>query len=257
MSPVRPIVQVVGERLDPAAHRVRDFLTRVAQPHEWIDAGSAEAAELLAERGLDDAALPVVIDGDDAFSGATVEQLVEAWGYADPPARSHYDVAIVGAGPAGLAAAVYAASDGISTLVLEHDVPGGQASHTSMIENFFGFPDGIGGAELARLAGRQAEGFGAEVMVMRGVESGSHAGHEHRLHLQGGIDVTASAVLAAAGMIWRRLEVDGLDDLIGRGPTTAPGAARLPSARATTCSSSAPAIRRDRPSSISRMRARA
>jgi thioredoxin reductase (NADPH) len=217
MSPVRPIVQVVGERLDPAAHRVRDFLTRVAQPHEWIDAGSAEAAELLAERGLDDAALPVVIDGDDAFSGATVEQLVEAWGYADPPARSHYDVAIVGAGPAGLAAAVYAASDGISTLVLEHDVPGGQASHTSMIENFFGFPDGIGGAELARLAGRQAEGFGAEVMVMRGVESGSHAGHEHRLHLQGGIDVTASAVLAAAGMIWRRLEVDGLDDLIGRG----------------------------------------
>jgi thioredoxin reductase (NADPH) len=101
--------------------------------------------------------------------------------------------------------------------VLEHDVPGGQASHTSMIENFFGFPDGIGGAELARLAGRQAEGFGAEVMVMRGVESGSRAADEHRLHLQGAIDVTASVVLAAPGMVWRRLEVEGLYELIGRG----------------------------------------
>ena len=217
MSPVRPTVQVVGERLDPAAHRVRDFLTRVAQPHDWLEAGTPEAAELLARRGLDDAALPVVIDGDDAFSGATVERLVEAWGHADPPARSHYDVAIVGAGPAGLAAAVYAASDGLATLVLERDVPGGQASHTSMIENFFGFPDGIGGAELARLAGRQAERFGAEVLVMRGLESGSHAAHEHRLRLQGGIDVTAAVVLAAAGMVWRRLEVEGLEDLIGRG----------------------------------------
>ena len=217
MSPVRPTVQVVGERLDPAAHRVRDFLTRVAQPHDWVDAESAEAADVLAGRGLDDTALPVVIDGEDAFPNATVERLVEAWGYADPPVRSHYDIAIVGAGPAGLAAAVYAASDGLATLVLEHDVPGGQASHTSMIENFFGFPDGIGGAELARLAGRQAEGFGAEVMVMRGVERGSHAGDEHRLHLQRGIDVTASVVLAAAGMIWRRLEVEGLDELVGRG----------------------------------------
>ena len=217
MSPVRPTVQVVGERLDPAAHRVRDFLTRVAQPHEWVDADSAAGAGLLARRGLEDAALPVVIDGDDAFAEATVERLVEAWGYGDPPARSHYDVAIVGAGPAGLAAAVYAASDGLATIVLEHDVPGGQASHTSMIENFFGFPEGIGGAELARLAGRQAEGFGAEVMVMRGVESGSHAAHEHCLRLQGGIEVTAGVVLAAGGMVWRRLAVEGLDDLIGRG----------------------------------------
>ncbi len=217
MTPVRPTVQVVGTRLDPAAHRVRDFLTRVAQPHEWIEADSPDAAELLARRGLEGGALPVVIDGDESFPAATVERLVEAWGYADPPRQSHYDVAIVGAGPAGLAAAVYAASDGLSTLVLEHDVPGGQASHTSMIENFFGFPEGIGGAELARLAGRQAERFGAEVMVMRGVERGSHGPEEHRLHLQGGIDVTATVVLATPGMVWRRLEVEGLDELIGRG----------------------------------------
>jgi thioredoxin reductase (NADPH) len=208
---------VVGERLDPAAHSVRDFLTRVAQPHDWLEADSAGAAELLSRRGLDGEALPIVIDGDDVFAGATVDQLVEAWGHSDPPARSHYDMAIVGAGPAGLAAAVYAASDGLATLVLEHDVPGGQASHTSMIENFFGFPEGIGGAELARLAGRQAERFGAEVMVMRGVEGASHGETEHRLRVRGGIEVTASVALAAAGMVWRRLEVEGLDDLIGRG----------------------------------------
>jgi len=97
--------------------------------------------------------LPVVIGGGEVYTGATVERLVEAWHYLDPPKRSSYDLAIIGAGPAGLGAAVYAASDGLSTIVLERDVPGGHASHTSLIENFFGFPDGIGGAELARLAG--------------------------------------------------------------------------------------------------------
>ena len=117
------------------------------------------------------------------------------------PRRSDYDLAIVGAGPAGLAAAVYAASDGLSTLLLERDVPGGQASHTSLIENFFGFPDGIGGAELARSAGRQAERFGAEVMVMRGVE-GSHggiAGEPFVLHVTGGHEIHACAVIASPG----------------------------------------------------------
>src|SRR4030095_17125585 len=90
-----------------------------------------------------------------------------AWNPPTPTKRSHYDLAIVGAGPAGLGAAVYAASDGLATIVLERDLPGGQASHTSMIENFFGFPEGIGGAELARRAGRQAERFGAELVVLR------------------------------------------------------------------------------------------
>ena len=210
-------MQVVGERLDPAAHRVRDFLTRTAQPHEWVDAESPEAAELIARRRLDGLALPLVIEEETVFAAATVERLVEAWGYAAPPARSHYDLAIVGAGPAGLAAAVYAASDGFSTLVLERDVPGGQASHTSMIENFFGFPEGIGGAELARRAGRQAERFGAELMIMRGLESGQHSVDENRLFLRDGVELTASVVLAAPGMDWRRLAVEGLEDLLGRG----------------------------------------
>jgi thioredoxin reductase (NADPH) len=220
VSPVRPAVQVVGRRLDPEHHRLRDFLTRVAQPHEWLEAGSPEAAELLARLGATgDAPLPLVVDGDDVYTGATVESLAAAWNHLDPPKRAHYDLVVIGAGPAGLAAAVYAASDGLSTIVFERDVPGGQASHTSLIENFFGFPDGIGGAELARRAGRQAEQFGAEVMVLRGV-TGSHLdGDDERvgLVLDDGSQVTASVVLAAAGMEWRRLDVDGIDELLGHG----------------------------------------
>jgi thioredoxin reductase (NADPH) len=124
----------------------------------------------------------------------------------------------VGAGPAGLAAAVYAASDGLSTIVFERDVPGGQASHTSLIENFFGFPEGIGGAELARLAGRQAEQFGAELMVMAALDRGELEGDgRSRFHAADGWSVTADVTLAAPGMVWRRLDVDGVDDLLDRG----------------------------------------
>jgi thioredoxin reductase (NADPH) len=218
MSPVRPTVQVIGRRLEPADHRLRDFLTRIAQPHEWLEAGSPEAAEILVQRGLVDPLLPLVVDGDELLVDATVEQLATLWGQSAPPASAHYELAVVGAGPAGLAAAVYAASDGLSTLVVERDVPGGQASHTSMIENFFGFPDGIGGAELARLAGRQAEGFGAELALLRGVE-GSRVGADGgvELRLAGSLTVSASVVLAAPGMEWRRLAVSGVDKLLGRG----------------------------------------
>jgi thioredoxin reductase (NADPH) len=217
VSPVRPTVQVVGRRLDPEDHRLRDFLTRIAQPHEWLEAGSSEADRLLARLGLADANLPVVVDGENVHTGTTVERLVEAWDHLAPPERSHYDLAIIGAGPAGLAAAVYAASDGLSTIVLERDVPGGQASHTSLIENFFGFPDGIGGAELARLAGRQAEQFGAEVMVFRGAHGSRVDGESVSILLDGDLEITSSVVLAATGMDWRRLELEGIDELLGRG----------------------------------------
>jgi thioredoxin reductase (NADPH) len=218
MSPVRPTVLVVGRRLDPGDHRLRDFLTRIAQPHEWVEAGTAEAGELVARLGLQGPALPLVVDGEDVVEAATIERLAELWGQSAPPARARYDLVIIGAGPAGLAAAVYAASDGLATLVIERDVPGGQASHTSLIENFFGFPDGIGGAELARLAGRQAEGFGAELALLRGVRGscllpdGGVA-----LQLDGGVEVAAPTMLVAPGMEWRRLEVDGVEELLGRG----------------------------------------
>jgi thioredoxin reductase (NADPH) len=197
MSPVRPTVQVVGRRMDAEHYRLRDFLTRTAQPYEWYEAGSTEADALLERLGLRDAILPVLVDGDGILTGATVEKLAAAWGGLQPAKRAHYDFVVIGAGPAGLAAAVYAASDGLSTLVCDRDVPGGQASYTAMIENFFGFPDGIGGAELARLAGRQAERFGAELMLLRGIR-GSRLSMAHdkpvELILDDGSEVTASVV---------------------------------------------------------------
>jgi thioredoxin reductase (NADPH) len=218
VSPVRPTVTVIGRRLAPEDHRLRDFLTRIAQPFEWHDADTPEAERLLGERGAAGAELPVVIEDGGVVPAATIGRLLEVWGVTAAPRRSEYDLAIVGAGPAGLAAAVYAASDGLTTLVADRDVPGGQASHTSLIENFFGFPGGIGGAELARLAGRQAEGFGAELLLLCGVTGSRHPlDGPFVVELDGGHEIEAPVVIAAPGMVWRRLEVEGVEELLERG----------------------------------------
>jgi len=218
MSPVRPDVKVVGRRNEAEDHSLRDFLTRAAQPFEWFEVGTPQADELLAKHGVLDTELPVLIDDGQAIAPATVAAVAASWGEGAPPSRSSYDIAIVGAGPAGLAAAVYAASDGLSTVVLEREVPGGQASHTSMIENFFGFPEGIGGAELARRAGRQAERFGAELVLLRGLANSRHDGVGcFELEVDGGHRIEAPLMIVAPGMEWRRLEVDGVHDLLGRG----------------------------------------
>jgi thioredoxin reductase (NADPH) len=217
MSPIRPLVHVVGRRLRPETHELLDFLTRIAQPHDFHDIESPEGAEMLRTAGAAEGDLPVVIEGDDVRRAVTPRGLADAWGNTATPSRLHYDLVIVGAGPAGLAAAVYAASDGLSTIVFERDVPGGQASHTSMIENFFGFPEGIGGAELARRAGRQAEQFGAELMLLNGVEGGKPGDGRIRVTAASGDEITADVGLAAPGMVWRRLEVEGVDELLGRG----------------------------------------
>lgn len=218
MSPLRPTVALIGHRMVAEHYRVRDFLTRIAQPFEWYEAGGEDADRLLARNRALGKPLPVVIDGEHVLSAATAADLARAWGVRTRPSRAHYDVAIVGAGPAGLAAAVYAASDGLSTLLVESEVPGGQASYTAMIENFFGFPEGIGGAELARRAWRQAEGFGTDVVMLRGVH-----GHdvspdgEVRFDLGDDITVSATIAIAAPGMEWRRLAVPGLEELLDRG----------------------------------------
>ena len=228
MSPVRSAVTVIGRRFEVGDHRLRDFLTRAAQPHEWLEAGTPEADRLLASMGLVEAPLPVVVDGERAYVGATVETLVSAWNLTTAPKRSHYDLAIVGAGPAGLGAAVYAASDGLATIVLERDLPGGQASHTSMIENFFGFPEGIGGAELARRAGRQAERFGGELVFLREAVGSRPGADPPVILLDSGVEVATSVVIAATGMDWRRLEVEGVDELIDRGVYYGAGRSEAP-----------------------------
>jgi thioredoxin reductase (NADPH) len=217
MSPARPDVKVVGRRDVAEDHSLRDFLTRAAQPFEWFEAGTPEAEELLRAHGAEGAELPVLLDGGRPLVAATIERVAEEWGVREAPRRRSYDIAIVGAGPAGLAAAVYAASDGLATIVVEREVPGGQASQTSMIENFFGFPDGIGGAELARLAGRQAERFGAELVLLRHIERGDVASGTFLLALEGGHEVEAPLMIAATGMEWRRLEAEGVEELLGRG----------------------------------------
>jgi thioredoxin reductase (NADPH) len=218
VSPARPTLQLIGRRLDAGDHRLRDFLTRADQPYEFFEAGSPQARDLLARHGIAEPRLPVVIDGDLAIEGATPQELAKAWGDYRPPSRARYDLAIAGAGPAGLAAAVYAASDGLSTVVFEREVPGGQASHTSLIENFFGFPEGIEGSHLARLAARQAQRFGAELILLRGLTGGAWEDETGwRLRAEGGIEITADVAVASPGMEWRRLDVEGVDELLGRG----------------------------------------
>jgi thioredoxin reductase (NADPH) len=216
--PPRPPLKVVGRRLDPDDYRLRDFLTRAAQPHDFYEAGTPAADEVLDRAGAREATLPVVVDGDTIHAGATVERLAEAWEVFARPKRTHYDLFIVGAGPAGLAAAVYGASDGLSTAVAEADVPGGQAGYTSAIENFFGFVDPIGGAELARLAGRQAERFGAELLILNGVVRGHLKPDSMPVaELSSGDKVSSDLVIVAPGMEWRRLDVDGVEELLGHG----------------------------------------
>jgi thioredoxin reductase (NADPH) len=146
-------------------------------------------------------------------------RLVEAWNGFNTPKLGRYDLAIVGAGPAGLAAAVYAASDGLSTVLIERELPGGQAAYTSRIENFFGFPDGgIGGAELTRRAARQAESFGVDLLLLNGVVGhGPAPDGGTAIRTARGDEVVAEVVLASPGMEWRRLAVDGVEDLLGRG----------------------------------------
>jgi thioredoxin reductase (NADPH) len=217
VSPARPELIVIGRRLESVDHRLRDYLTRIAQPFRWIEADAEAAVEALARHGLSAADLPVVIEADGTVTRkASIESLAAAW-RLNAELDDRYDLVIVGAGPAGLSSAVYAASDGLKTLVVDADVPGGQASHTSLIENFFGFPDGIGGAELARLAGRQAERFGAHLELLTAVVGSRIEDGAFFVELASGGEIEAPVLIAAPGMDWRRLEVAGIDELLGRG----------------------------------------
>lgn len=192
---------------------LRDFLTRIAQPYNWLEAGTCSL-------DFPEDKLPAVLvpraAGGEIIPSASVKKIAEAWGIRRQPEADRYDLAIMGGGPAGLAAAVYAASDGLNTIVIENDLPGGQAGHTSKIENFFGFPQGIGGAELTQLALTQAAEFGAEVCSLAPALHVRQLEEGFAINCKGdGWEVQADQVIAATGMQWRRLKP--VDDYLEEG----------------------------------------
>src|SRR5215831_1279884 len=217
--PVTPQVVLVGQRASSVGYSIRDFLSRNGVPYEWVDLDDAErVGALVSPSEMDPGRLPLcVLPNGIRLAPATVEEVAAGLGMVSAPSLSEYDLTIVGAGPAGLAAAVYAASEGLRTLAIEAIAPGGQAGTTSMIENYLGFPQGISGSELATRATAQARRFGAEILLARRLVDLSQDGPGYLARLSDGTIVRARAVLVASGVDWRRLEIPGLDDLLGSG----------------------------------------
>jgi thioredoxin reductase (NADPH) len=211
-------IHVIGYRFAPATHRLRDFLTRHQQPFRFVDADSEAGAELLRATGTDPAGLPAVLlpDGTRLLRPAP-PRLAEMLGLTALTCRRFYDVAIVGGGPTGLAAAVYCSSEGLSTLLVDADVPGGQAGTTSRIENYPGFPAGISGAELARRAVAQAHRFGADILSPVKAVALGRAEPARTLILSDGQEVGATSVVLATGLSYRRLDAAGAGRFEGAG----------------------------------------
>jgi thioredoxin reductase (NADPH) len=211
-------VRLVGEQWSPRSHELRDLLTRNTVPFGFYAADSGEGRRLLAEHGLDAGRLPVVI----LFDGRVLVEpdnraLAEAFGVRTRPDAERYDVAIVGAGPAGLAAAVYGASEGLRTLVIEPRALGGQAGASSRIRNYLGFPRGVSGAELTARAYEQARLFGAEFVFTQAATALEVRGDERVVILSDEAEAIARAVVIATGVSYRRLGIPALDRLLGMG----------------------------------------
>ena len=217
--PATPGVVLVGSRASRGAYAIRDFLSRNGYPFEWVDAGEPDAVRAaLGGADVGPSALPLcILPNGSRLQAATVEQVAAGLGMVVAPLLSEYDLTIVGAGPAGLAAAVNAASEGLRTVILEAVAPGGQAGTTSMIENYLGFPNGISGSELATRATVQARRFGAELLLARPLTSVSADGPGYVTELSDGTLIRGRALLFASGLEWRRLDVPGVDDLLGAG----------------------------------------
>ena len=212
-------VRVVGHRWSESTQAVKSFLAHNHVPYRWLEVGQSDEAKRLVEvAGRRDGELPLVTlpDGASLWSPRAVE-LADALGLRTRARRPLYDLCIVGAGPAGLAAAVYAASEGLETVVVERDAPGGQAGLSASIENYLGFPKGLSGADLAHRAVAQAARFGAEMVLARDVVGFETRGPVHAVLLDGSSDIEARAVLVASGVSYRRIDAPGLDDHVGRG----------------------------------------
>ena len=210
------IVRIVGERWSSRCQELRDLAARNSVGCEFLAHDSDEGRSLLDEMGHA-GRLPAVIFRDQVLSDPTNAEIAEMLGGHIEPEGGLYDLVIAGAGPAGLAAAVYGASDGLRTLVIESKAPGGQAGTSSMIRNYLGFPRGISGADLALRAQDQAIALGAEFLIMREVTGLAPNRDEWTVGLEGETAIRARAVLVATGVSYHRLEVDGLDALVGKG----------------------------------------
>ena len=213
-------LQVVGHRWSARSHDVRDFLARNQVPFRWLDAADdAEGRRLVdAAGGGTPDTLPLVLTQDgQTLVGPDNRELAAAIGLATSAELAFYDLVVVGAGPAGLGAAVYGASEGLRTLLVEREAPGGQAGQSSRIENYLGFPVGLSGGDLARRATVQARRFGVEMLATTEVTGLEARGSARVLQLADGGEIGAHSIVLATGVAYRRLDAPGLDELSGRG----------------------------------------
>ena len=211
------LVKVIGRPGSPRVFRTRDLLERNAIPYGFYDEDSEEGKELLRQRGLIDPDLPVfIITGGPTLEDPTELEAADALTGEGGDFSQLFDVAVIGGGPAGLSAAVYATSEGLATYVLEKEAVGGQASTTSIIRNYLGFPGGISGQELSDRAFQQAWGFGVLFHLMREAESLNQAG-DFVMELSDGREIRARAVVLAPGVAYRRLGIPTLEELVGAG----------------------------------------
>jgi len=215
-------IRVLGTRWSPRCYELRDFLARNHVPYQWIDvefsANDPETKRLLDVLGPEASSLPVVLfpDGTKLLESLPA-QVAAKVGFVTRAQTSFYDLAIVGGGPAGLAAAVYGASEGLHTVIIEREAPGGQAGMSSRIENYLGFPTGLSGGDLARRAVVQAKRFGVEILAPQEVVSARIEGPYRILKLADGSELSCHTLMIATGVQWRRLEAPGIDRLQGAG----------------------------------------
>src|SRR5579884_1990992 len=215
-------IRVLGTRWSPRSYELRDFLARNHVPYQWIDvelsAADPETKRLLDVLGPESANLPVVLfpDGTKLLEGAPAD-VAQKVGLRTRAQTDFYELAIIGGGPAGLAAAVYGASEGLHTVMVEREAPGGQAGMSSRIENYLGFPTGLSGADLARRAVVQARRFGVEILSPQEAVAVRTEGSYRILKLADSSEISCHALMIASGVQWRRLEVPGIDKLQGAG----------------------------------------
>jgi thioredoxin reductase (NADPH) len=216
----RPVAElkVVGHRWSARSSEVREFLARNQVPYRWFPADEPEGRRLLDAAGADEMALPVVVTADgEALVEPADAELAARVGLATTPAAEFYDLVVIGGGPAGLGAAVYGASEGLRTVLVERTATGGQAGQSSRIENYLGFPDGVSGAQLTDRARRQATRFGAELLTTREVVGLEVHGPARTVRFSDGTKIDAHAVILATGVAYRQLGAPGCTDLTGLG----------------------------------------